>query len=287
VELKHILFPVDFSAHNAALADYVEAMARGNRSRLTLLHVMECPPLWYSDVDAAFFSSAVNLAQIKAQREHRLDSYLKNQFHDLAPSRRLSQGDPATEIVQFAAEEKVDLIMIPTRGGGVFRRLLLGSVTAKVLHDAACPVWTSSHSEHVTPARHPCRTVVCAVDLSERSKETIQWATQFASEHEADLHVIHAIDVDELSTNPGVLEVRRYLREAAFEQWQQLEKELGLSAALGICYGSVGVAVRKAAHDLRADIVIIGRGHLKESFGRLRTNTYAVVRESPCPVVSV
>ena len=63
----------------------------------------------------------------------------------------LAQGDAATEIVQFAMRENVDLIAMPTRGCGVFRKMLLGSVTAKVLHDASCPVWTSSHTEHVTP----------------------------------------------------------------------------------------------------------------------------------------
>jgi hypothetical protein len=38
---------------------------------------------------------------------------------------------------------------------------------------------------------------------------------------------------------------------------------------------------------LQADVVIIGRGHVKEPLGRLRTNSYAIIRESPCPVISV
>ena len=82
--------------------------------------------------------------------------------------------------------------------------------------------------------------------------------------------MVHAIDVDEESTNRGVLEVRRYLRESASNKWQNLEKELGLTAPLHIAYGSVGAAVRKAVHDLQADIVIIGRGHAQEPLGHLR-----------------
>ena len=216
-----------------------------------------------------------------------MNAYLEPQFHQLAPLRLLAQGDPATEIVDFATREGVSLIMMPTRGAGLFRKLLLGSVTAKVLHDAPCPVWTNSHSEHVTPASYPSRTIVCAVDLSKRSAQVLRWASQFAFEQNAEMHVVHALDVEEQSTNPGVLEVRRYLCANALEQWQHLEKELDIKKALHIAYGSAGDAVRKAAHDLQADLVIIGRGHINEPLGRLRTNSYSIIRESPCPVISV
>ena len=287
MDVKHILFPVDFSEQCTAFADYVEAMARGTGARLTLLHVLEYPPLWYSDVDAAALSSLVDVALIKEHRQEQLNSYLEPRFHDLGPLRLLAQGDAATEIVQFAMRENVDLIAMPTRGSGVFRKLLLGSVTAKVLHDASCPVWTSSHTEHVTPARYPYQTVACALDLSERSLDTVRWAYRFASQQKAGLHVVHAIDLNEESTNRGVLEVRRYLCKSASEKWQKLETELGFTSPLRIAYGSVGAAVRKAVHDLQADILIIGRGHVQEPLGRLRTNSYAIIRESACPVISV
>ena len=286
VALQQILFPVDFSEHCTAVADYVEAMARGSGARLALLHVLECPPSWYSDIEAARLSSIVDLALVKEHRQKQLNLYLESKFRHLAPLRVLSQGDAATEIVQLAMREGVSLIMIPTRGRGLFRRLLLGSVTAKVFHDAPCPVWTS-HSEHVTPARYPCRTVACAVDLSERSVGTLQWACQFASEQNAVMHVVHAIDVDETSTDRGIMEVRRYLEREALEKWKSLEGKLAFKAPLCIAYGSVAAAVRKAAHDLQADVVIIGRGHLQEPLGRLRTNAYAIIRASPCPVISV
>jgi hypothetical protein len=50
-----------------------------------------------------------------------------------------------------------DLIMMPTYGMGSFRRHLIGSVTAKVLHDVACPVWTAAHVE---TQRAPSRVAV-------------------------------------------------------------------------------------------------------------------------------
>ena len=51
--------------------------------------------------------------------------------------------------------------------------------------------------------------------------------------------------------------------------------------------GEVATVIREAAEENRADLVIIGRGVMQETFGRMRTNVYAIVREAPCPVISV
>ena len=68
---------------------------------------------------------------------------------------------------------------------------------------------------------------------------------------------------------------------------EALKGETGFEGPLCIAYGSAGAAVRKAAHDLQADIVITGRGRVQAPLGRLRSNAYAIIRETPCPVISV
>ena len=284
---KHILFPVDFSEHCSAAADYVHAMSQGAAAKLTLLHVMEFPPPWYGPTDSATLSALVDLSLVKESRQKELDSYLESRFHELKPLRLLAQGDPATEIVSFAQREDVSLIMMPTRGRGPFRRYLIGSVTAKVLHDAACPVWSASHSEHVISPSYPYRRLICAIDLTSRGIEVLHWASQLAAEHNAELSVVHAVAVNEESLNPGVMKVREYLCSNAHQEWQHLKAKAGIEAPFFVACGSVGAAVRKAAHDLKADAVVIGRGRLHETLGRLRSNCYAIIRESPCPVISV
>jgi nucleotide-binding universal stress UspA family protein len=287
MEPKHILFPVDFSDSCTAASAHVRSVAESTGSRLTLLHVLECPPSSYDRIKAAGLSSLVNLPQIREERQEQLNQYLDEEFRSLGPLRLLVQGDPPEEIVTYAQRENVGLIMMPTRGGGVFRRLLLGSVTSKVLHDAACPVWTTSHAEGAAVSRYPYRTIVCGIDLSEDAAETLRWASMFASEQKARLRVVHAIHVEEHSSNRGVVKVREYLREIALEEWEELRKKHGFDEPLYIAYGSVGSALREAALDLEADLVVIGRGRFQEPFGRLRSNSYAVLRESPCPVISV
>ena len=54
--------------------------------------------------------------------------------------------------------------------------MLLGSVTAKVLHDAHCPVFTSTHAESTPAALPPIRTILCAVDFGPQSEAVIRWA---------------------------------------------------------------------------------------------------------------
>jgi nucleotide-binding universal stress UspA family protein len=177
--------------------------------------------------------------------------------------------------------------MMPTRGRGPFRRFLLGSITAKVLHHARWPVWTSSHAEHAAPASCGFDIVICAVDLSQNSAAILAWASRLTSLQNAKMRVVHAVNVEEESTNRGVVEVRRYLSDKAYEQWQFLQETMGIRAPLHIVYGNPGKAVRKAAHDLKANLVIIGRGRIQDPIGRLRAHSYAIIRESPCPVVSV
>ena len=61
-------------------------------------------------------------------------------------------GDAATRIAEVERERGLDLIVMPTHAG-VFRRMLLGSTTAKVLNDADCPVLTTQHAETIVPRR--------------------------------------------------------------------------------------------------------------------------------------
>ena len=79
------------------------------------------------------------------ERKQQVQSFLSSEFETVSTVRLTLEGDPGRIIADYAAKEKVDLIMMPTHGYGPFRRFLLGSVTAKTLHDAQCPVWTSAH----------------------------------------------------------------------------------------------------------------------------------------------
>jgi nucleotide-binding universal stress UspA family protein len=187
----------------------------------------------------------------------------------------MEEGDPAHTILNYAREHSVDLIMMPTHGYGPFRSLLLGSVTAKVLHDSELPVWTSAHSTDLAaPTSTKYQRVVCAVDVTEKSMPLMQWAAGFARHFESSLLLVHAV--------PGAQDVSTGRNGLA-----KLQQSAGIDVENCVAAGEPGNVIRQAAVDHKADLVVIGRGHLGETLGRLRTNAYAIIRQSPCPVISV
>jgi nucleotide-binding universal stress UspA family protein len=83
---------------------------------------------------------------------------------------------------------------MPTHGYGPFRQFILGSITAKVLHDADCPVWTGVHLEEAPQVEPmPFRDILCAIDLGPQSCKALEWATAMQKEFGARLTVVHAM----------------------------------------------------------------------------------------------
>ncbi|HXP81902.1 MAG TPA: universal stress protein, partial [Verrucomicrobiae bacterium] len=178
------------------------------------------------------------------------------------------------------------LIAMPTHGYGAFRRFLLGSVTAKVLHDSDCPVWTSAHLEEEPPREFSIRNILCAVDLSPHSAKTVQWAAQMAADFGARLTLAHITAGMEIF-GPGPYQVDPSWTEAlvssANRQLANLQQEVGTKAEVFISSGDVPKLLSHAAEQTSADVLIIGR----PLSGRLRATGYGIIRESYVPVLSV
>ncbi len=275
---KKILFPVDFSEGCDEASRMVEAFAGRFQSELTLLHVVEPVALAYE-----FPYDAMTPAR------ELMDSYLVEELKHFSVERVLLQGDPGHEIVNYAHEGRFDLIMLPTHGYGRFRRFLLGSIAVKVLHDAMCPVWTSVHSERIAPLEKIVfRSVVCAIDLGPQSCRALKWAAQFARETESELTIVHAMPmlkgIPEFSVDQNWK--MDTIRQAE-ERIAAMNQSLGIEAKISIVPDDVPEGVRNCAESAAADLLVIGRHNGNGIMGRLRTNAYSIIRQSPCPVVSV
>jgi nucleotide-binding universal stress UspA family protein len=75
--------------------------------------------------------------------------------------------------------------------------------------------------------------------------------------------------------------------EASRKEMVRVQNKAGTKLEARIEANAVSVAVRRVAIDCAADLVVIGRGRLDKVLGRLRTNAYAIIRNSPCPVMSL
>lgn len=283
--IQNILFPVDFSRSCVAMAPYVKRAANIFGAKVTLVHVFD---LYSHDAMQLYVRplSEVGEEQQKLARDH-LDSFLKTEFPAGGHVRILLSGDAATQITQTARTNRFDLIIIPTHAG-FFRRTLLGSTTAKVLNDADCPVLTTQHAETISPRQLDHREWVCTIGLNADSERVLRYASQAAEAVHANLTLVHVIPA---AGRPLELDLEEHLesaeRETAKKRIEELQRAAGSHARVSIAIGPIKDALTEAARRLRADVIVMGRSPQSGAGGRLRDLSYAMVRDAPCPVLSV
>ncbi len=285
---KNILFPVDFSDRSQAIAPHVRAVCQRFNASLTLLHLIEVPVMAYGVPDAPV-TFDFPMAEIKTSMEQKLTRFAATAFPGVAVKTVVDEGDPGSCIAELARTWQIDLIMLPTRGHGRFRAALLGSVTAKTLHDATCAVWTEAHCENIAAASHAeWRNIVCAIDTVAEGSRLIRLAAGLAASSGASVHLTHAVPVAESGPERYMdLEFAAFLAEEARKTIAGMQKEAGTNFDVVVETGNIPDAVRRVAESRNADIVLIGRGALPHFAGRLRSHAYAIVRDMPCPVLSV
>ena len=288
--LSTILAPVVFSAQCEDAARHAAALACRFQSELVLLHVYVPPwaavasPEGYAT--PPLFDIESTLARIRLQ----LDCFLREELKGIRVRTEIYDGDPAMAITEFAREESCDLIVMPTHGYGPFRRFLLGSVTAKVLHDACCPVLTGPHLERPSASAAPSfHRILCAIDLGPHTREVIEWADWMAAGFGSEVTFLHVLagvqtHLDGIYFDP---QWRSDMAAAARDRFAAIQSGTGTHHELHIESGSVPDAVRDAAESVGANLLVIGRGHAHRLLGRLRANAYAILRESPCPVLTI
>jgi nucleotide-binding universal stress UspA family protein len=290
--MKRILLPIDFSDRSACAARYAAALKCRSQAELTVLHVApgHAP---YVDVNDVCLSPAYALeiawseAKLSDAKE-RMDEFIESHLHGIPATSCVCSGDAAKVIVRRAQDSKADLIVMASHGFGGFRRMLLGSITAKVLHDAACPVFTTAHMESAPTPVAAFRNIVCAVDLGPGSEAVIRWADEFARSVSAKLilsHVLPVMFMDQWGYCDAQLTTA--IRKDAEEKAKRLVETTGVEAELLVDSGGVVETLSGIAKRREADLLVIGRRHGSGFPGRLRDTAYAIIRESPCPVVSV
>ncbi|MGA7915450.1 MAG: universal stress protein [Candidatus Acidiferrales bacterium] len=279
--IQKILFPVDFSPACAAMAGYARRAATIFQARVALLHVANLAS--HNGYEMYVRPVPEIEDEQRGLAQERLNSFLQAEFPSSESERFLAFGDVADEITHMANAGAFDLIMMPTHAGR-FRRMLLGSTTAKVLIDADCPVLTSEHAETMVPKPLEPRRWLCAISLNDDSGRVLRAASEAAQATGARLSVVHAIQVSALGLPK---ELRREdeldLLEAreARHRVEQLQRTVGSDAPFQIMAGpSVKEALVEAVRRSRTDVFIVGRREQHDL-------AYQIVRDSPATVLSI
>jgi nucleotide-binding universal stress UspA family protein len=285
--ITNILFPVDFSPSSIAMAAYVKRAATLWNAKVSLVHVFDPSS---SNAFELYVRPATELAEEhEGIARDKLNSFLAAEFPPAEHPRILASGDAAAGIAEAARKNAIDFIIMPTHAGA-FRRMLLGSTAAKVLNDVDCPVLTSKHAETIAPRPLEHRQWLCAVGFDENSERVFRYCHQLSSQVRGNLTIIHAVQSHD-SKSPIQLDTDDKAQSdetrQARDRIAEMQRKVGSQAPVCVAIGSVKEALLEAARRFDADALIIGRAPQSDPQGRIRDLTYAIVRDSPFPVLSI
>ncbi len=141
---KNILAPTDFSEISTAAVEYAAKLAATMHASLHLQHTMADPVAGGWAVESG--RMAFTLDELAQQGSEKLDKLLTaDERATLKLESHVGFGSPADQIVDYAEEHAIDLIVMGTHGRGGLEKMWLGSVTEKVLRKAHCPVLVVRH----------------------------------------------------------------------------------------------------------------------------------------------
>jgi len=220
--------------------------------------------------------------------EQRLAEFAAKEFPGQRAELVTEEGEAGAVIHQVLQHQGSDLVMMPTRGSGPMRRFLLGSVTAKVLHDVSAAVWTGigsvmeSHAPTV-----PYKSIICALDETPESEAVLRGAAAVAKSYQAALTLLHVLEMPPAAPEIDFSPYRKDLIDAAHAHMRGLKERLNLDAPdvvldAGVADGIHGEILRR-----KGDLLVVGRGHDHGIVSRVWSRLYSIVRDSPCPVLSV
>jgi nucleotide-binding universal stress UspA family protein len=287
VIIRRILFPVDFSERSKAIAPYVLSIAQRYKAGVVLMSVIEPPPPMYAGMNTVY-PETFDFTDSRVSLLASLSAFGDSELPKVALSTVVDIGDPSSLIVDYAHDNEIDIICLPTHGYGPFRRALLGSVTAKVLHDSKIPVWTSAHAPEPSHRAHPQpRHILVAIDTDKHARETLDAAASIAKDSGATLDIVTAVSGGVIAPGMGDADLENLLIEGTRELLAKLQSEAGTEAGTAIEMGGPAQVVHDAVLSKRADLVVVGRRTVHGLLSRLHDDAYAIIRESPCPVLSV
>jgi nucleotide-binding universal stress UspA family protein len=281
-----ILFPVDYSEPCKDVIPYVREMTHHFAAELTVCHA-------YAPLAAVAHGERLVTDPDLQAKTHALEADRLRQFAYRAfPGQQVEAiaelGESGSVIDKLAQQQRADLVMLATRGHGPVRRFLLGSVTAKVLHDLNAAVWTGVGATLLDhPARIPYQSIVCALDDGDEAAVVLKVASSLASAYDAQLSIVHIVptppsypDIDLAAHTKGLMETAQF-------NIRELKAKLQVDAPHTVIAALLTDGIHHEVIRRRADLLVTGRGHATGAFSRLWSHLYSIIRDSPCPVLSV
>jgi len=286
IQLKNILFLTDFSPAAAAAIPYAAEVAKRFGAKLYAFHMrtpainpMTEPATWVTLEKAA-----------EAEATNQRDA-LRASFPGLDPQVLIEEGNLYSTLLDLIEKNKIDLIVLGTRGRSGVRKFFLGSVAEEIFRRAPCPVLTVGPFTSGGPVwGGDIAEIVYATDFSPESAAAAAHAISLAQEFQAHLTLLHVIK-DEA---PGDLAHPQEFVESSHRRLRSLvppEAELWCEPRFLVVQGSPADKILEIAKQREADLIVLGI-HKPNGFPGAGTHlpiatAHKVVSHAPCPVLTV
>ncbi len=298
--ITRILCPVDFSDASKHALTHAVALARWYSARLTVQHVyrIAIPAAALSPGMGSIGAEAVMMATVdEGALRADLERFVRSVASDLTVEYLIAEGDAANAIA--AAAKGYSLIVLGTHGRSGFERLILGSVTEKVLRKAPCAVLTIPPASS-GPASSPVAPrlfarIVVATDFSAASDQAVRYALSLAREADAHLTVVHVLTIPDTAGEWLYgREAEDLVRDATDTARQLLAKAVPAAAREGCTVverlekGKPYERIVNLATTDNAGLIVLGaHGHGMVDQLFFGSTAQHVVRQAHCPVLTV
>jgi len=295
---KHILVPTDFSECANQAIIHAFNIAGLSAARVTLLHIVTIfdddpynPEQKFPDLDKyyAMLETSAGGAIRDTVRHRRVSEVEVEQI--------VRRGFSASEVIlDIAAENPVDLIVMGTHGRKPLAHLLLGSVAESVVRHARCPVLTC----RVMPTEYEIaggyRRILIPTDFSESSRRALEAAARLLPETGGQLDVLHVVEDNihpayYVGGKTSIFDLLPDIRERSLQALREFVDFPGLKDVRTesmIREGKTVNQIIEHCNRQRIDLIALGsRGLSDLEYLLIGSVTERVVRKSTCPVLTV
>jgi len=149
IQIKRLLVPTDFSEHSEQAALYaVELAKRFQADEVHCIHVSNIPAdLLATSAYTMTGPSQEFIEQVRQENRKNLEAFAKNRLAGVPVRTAFLEGRPFVEIIRYARDHEIDLVVIATHGRTGLTHALFGSVAEKVVRKAPCPVLVVKRDE--------------------------------------------------------------------------------------------------------------------------------------------
>lgn len=293
VKTRSIMVATDTSAASDQAIRFAASLAKNINARLFITHVIAMPmgAYAYAYRDAIAVDETPDLTFERSESE-RAKAECEEQLRRIAvkvPYELLIRiGHTSATIIEELKKQNADLLVIGAHGRTGIGKVIFGSIAQQLLHSAPCPVLVAGPGAANVDPETLSRGVLVATDFSDPSHAALATAAGLAESLNASLSVLHVVPDGSHFSFEEAME-----RAVALHNLQKLATELPptVHGTLDVAVGDAAKEIIRSAAARNVGVIVMG-AHGTGAFGRafssfLGGTAYAVVRDAPCPVLTV